>query len=243
MRLWKEDYMGNLTEFDIAYDEVKEIDMKLEKSPKADAVVYGYVLFNDTGLSGVKVKLSDHKAYDKITYSNKTGYYEIETVPGRFWIFAEPEVYSKGIEVNISSGQRLRIDIKLDASPITTYEIAFPYDTRSRYGDYGAIYQPIYAEEEGIAVISFKICDSYVLKESRGYHFKQALLNDVVIWEEDIAGDEGWEEVRIPVTLNRGENTLAFRVYEKQSVGWFPVKVWLDDIKIVPVPIERHPIK
>jgi len=36
-------------------------------------------------------------------------------------------------------------------------------------------------------------------------------------------------------TLNRGENRIAFRVYEKRGVGWFPVKVWFDDIRIEPV--------
>ena len=235
MRVWKEGYMGNLNELDAAYGEVKGIDVVLEGLPKADAVIYGYVLYNNTGLSGVKVKLSDHRTYERIAYTNKSGYYEIKTVPGGFWIFAEPEVYSECIEVRISSKQRLRVDLELDASPITSYEIAFPYDTRSRYGDYGTIYQTLYAEEEGIAVISFKVCDSYASNKSRGYHFKQSLLNDVVIWEDDVAGDEGWEEVKIPVTLNKGENTLAFRMYAKQSVGWFSVKAWFDDVKIKPV--------
>lgn len=237
MRVWKEGYMGNLTELEIAYNEVRGIDVVLESLPKADAVVYGYVLCNDTALSGVKVKLSDRRVYDKIAYSDKSGYYEIKTVPGRFWLFAEPEVYSECIDVHISSGERLRIDLKLDASPMTSYEIAFPYGTHSEYGYYGAIYQTIYSAEEGIAVISFKVCDSYALNKSEGYYFKQALLNDVVIWEDDVAGDEGWEEVKIPVTLNKGENTLTFRVYEKQNVGWFPVKAWFDDVKIEPVPV------
>ena len=232
MRVWKKGYIGKLTELDIAYGEIKEIDMRLEGLPKVDAVVYGYALCNDTGLPGVKVKLSDRRTYEKIAYTDKSGYYEIKTVPGRFWLFAEPEVYSECVDVRISSKQRMRVDLELGASPTTSYEIAFPYGTRSRYGDYGTIYQTIYAEEEGIATISFKVCDSYASNKSRGYHFKQALLNDVIIWEDDVAGDEGWEEVNIPVTLNKGENTLAFRVYEKQSVGWFPVKVWFDDVKI-----------
>jgi uncharacterized membrane protein len=233
-------YFSNGTDFDIAYGETKKIDIRLDPMPAENARVSGYVLHNDTstGLGGVKVVVSDHDYYERSTFTNISGYYEVYTVPGHLWLDVHPQIYMNSIELDIADGHALSVDIRLDASPIGSYKISYPSKTRFEYGYYGAIYQDI-ESEEGIAVISFKVIDSYTLNKSAGYHFKQVLLNDVVIWEDDVAGDEGWQQVKIPITLESGKNRIMLRVYEKR-VGDFLVDVWWDDVEIEPL-MEKLP--
>jgi len=216
-------YFSNGTEFDIAYGDTKKIDMWLSRMPAENARVSGYVFYNDTGtgLGGVKVVVSDHNYYERSTFTDNSGYYEIYTVPGHLWLNVHPQIYMNSIELDIADGQTLPVDIKLDASPIGSYWISYPSKAHSKYGYYGAIYQDI-ESEEGIAMLSFKVKDSYRFYKSAGYHFKQVLLNDIVIWEDDAAGDEGWQQVKIPISLEGGKNRIMLRVYEKQ-VGGFRV--------------------
>jgi hypothetical protein len=232
----KNSYFSNGTEFDIVFGETKKIDMLLDQMPAENARVSGYVFYKDTGtgLGGVKVVVSDHNYYERSTFTNSSGYYEIYTVPGHLWLDVYPEIYMNSIELDIADGQTLSVDIRLDASPIGSYRISYPSETRSEYGYYGAIYQDI-ESEEGIAVISFKVKDSRISNKSAGYHFKQVVLNDVVIWEDDVAGDEGWQRVKIPISLESGTNRVMLRVYEKQGVGSFSVNAWWDDVEIEPL--------
>jgi len=238
-RLWldvsKKGYFLNGTEFDIVYGATKKMDMRLDPMPVKYAKVSGYVFYNDTGtgtgLGGVKVVISDHEYYKRSKFTNSSGYYEFYTVSGHLWLDVDQKIYMDSIELDIAEGQRLPVDIRLDASPIDSYRIGYPSETRSEYGYYGAIYQDI-ESEEGIAVISFKVKDSVTSNKSAGCHFKQVLLNDAVIWEDDVAGDEGWQQVKIPITLESGKNRIILRVYEKRDVGNFPVNVWWDDVEI-----------
>ena len=232
----KTDYFANGTEFDIGYGETKQIDMQFAPMPAENAKVSGYVLHTDTstGLGGVKVIVGDHGYYKRSALTDGNGYYEIYTVPGHLWLDIDPEIYSKSIELDVSDGQPRSVNITLDASPLDTYEIFYPANTRSEYGYYGAIYQDI-VSEGGIAVLSLKVKDSYTKNKDPGYHFKQVLLNDVVLWEDDVAGDEGWQHVQIPITFDSGDNRITLRVYEKQAVGGFSVHVWWDDVRIEPM--------
>lgn len=242
LRADKEKYFGYLTEFQVEYGDVKVVNMKLKKLPVANAEVHGYVFCNDTGLSGVEVMLSA-EGYERRTVTNESGYYVLDQVPAwQFRLCPVLEVYidevfvgdpyAEYIELNVTSGQSMRADLKLDSSPRTSFKIAFPEQAASKFGDYGTVYQDVYSEKESIAILTFKVYDSYRFNKDQGYHFKQALLNDAVIWEDDIAGDEGWQEIKIPVSLNEGWNRLAFRLYEKQGVGGFSANVWVDDVRI-----------
>jgi len=87
---------------------------------------------------------------------------------------------------------------------------------------------------EGIALISFKIKDDFK-PNAAGIHLKQALLNDKIIWEKDAAGEEGWESIKVPAKLTKGNNQLVLRIYEQKETTNSPIKVWLDDIKIEPL--------
>ena len=89
-----------------------------------------------------------------------------------------------------------------------------------------------------MVLVSFNVKDSYP-GDNSGYHLKQALLNGNIVWADDVAGDEGWQHVKIPITLYEKENELTLRVYEENSVRDFPISVWWDDVEIKPI----HEIK
>ena len=103
-------------------------------------------------------------------------------------------------------------------------------------GYYAGLYQEI-ESEEGLAALSFKISDSYDSNRSEGIFYKQVLLNDLVIWEDDVAGVEGWEDVTIPITLDEGPNRIYFRLYAKDGSKRYPITIWLDDISIKPISV------
>jgi len=231
LRAEKEGYFFFLKRLSVAYGEEKMLNITLREKPNESSVMRGRVIYEGEGVKGVKVRVKC-EGYEKETATNEEGYYELKVPAGEFVVFAEPEVYSAEVHVSMREGEEKVIDLMLNSCPLSYYEISFPSRTTSRYGDYGEIYQDIYSNAEGIAILSFKVWDSYTGNISAGYHFKRALLNGVVIWEDDVAGDEGWEEVRIPVTLKKGKNRIAFCIYEKRGVGSFPIKVRFDDIRV-----------
>lgn len=120
-----------------------------------------------------------------------------------------------------------RIVGKEFVSPFNSYEIS----TKScKGGCYGEIYQNFTVSAPANAIISFNVKDS----QSRGGYHKQVLLNDRVIWEDDVAGDEGWQHENIPVTILSQESTLKLRVYGEKTSD-LPVSVWWDDVRIKPI--------
>jgi PKD repeat protein len=64
------------------------------------------------------------------------------------------------------------------------------------------------------AILSFWIKDSF-RENTPGYFRKEILLDDVIVWQEDIAGDQQWEHVCVDVTdrvFNKASVNLALRV-------------------------------
>jgi len=233
----KEGYFSNGTEFNISYGEERTIDMVIAPIPPLPppSTIGGYVWYNDTRLPGVKVVVSDHEGYEKSTLTDSNGYFEMEVHPGHLWLDVLPSVYMDSeVEFSIKSGQKATLDIELEAFPVSTYQIEYPSATPVKKGYYGGIYQDV-ESEEGVAALSFKVSDSYRANRSEGYLFKQVLLNDLVVWEDDVAENEGWQTVEIPVTFDEGTNRLALRVYAKQDSSSFPVTVWWDDVRIKPL--------
>ena len=232
-------FFGNSTEINITYGETRTIDLLVEPIPPLPPVpqlstISGYVTCNNTRLPWAKVVVSDGDKYEKSTLTDGRGYYEIETVPGHLWLDVLPSIYmDSSVEFSIKSGQKGTLDIQLDAFPNSTYQIEYPSETPMKRGRYGGIYQDI-VSEEGVATLSFKVSDSFRSNRSGGYLFKQVLVNELVIWEDDVAGDEGWQGVKIPVTLDKGTNRLMLRVYAKQDSSGFPLTVWWDDVRIEP---------
>ncbi len=232
----KQGYFPNSTEFNISYGETRTANMMIAPipPPPPPATIRGYVYCNNTRLPWVKVVVSDRDGYEKSTFTDNNGYFELETVPGHLWLDVLPGVYmDSSVELSIKSGQKCNLDIRLDAFPNSTYQIDYPSETPLKKGQYGGIYQDL-VSEEGVATLSFKVSDSFRSNRTEGYLFKQVLLNDLVVWEDDVAGDEGWQRVEIPITLDNGTNRLMLRVYAKQDSSGFPLTVWWDDVRIEP---------
>ena len=230
----KRGYYSNGTKFNISYGETRTLDRVVEPIPAELSTISGYVCCDITRLSGVTVVVSDHAKYKKSTLTDSSGYFELETVPGHLWLDVLPSVYmDSSVEFDLKSRQIATLNIELYAFSNSTYQIEYPSETALRKGQYGGIYQDI-VSEEGVAALSFKVCDSYRSNRSEGYLFKQVLLNELVVWEDDVAGDEDWQEVRIPITLDNGTNRLMLRVYAKRDSSGFPVTVCWDDVRIEP---------
>ncbi|MBC2764100.1 MAG: DUF1616 domain-containing protein, partial [ANME-2 cluster archaeon] len=63
-----------------------------------------------------------------------------------------------------------------------------------RSGYFGSVYQDISATQKGLAILTFNVKDS-ITSNTEGNYLKQMLFNDRVVWEDDTAGDEGWQHV------------------------------------------------
>ncbi|MEA1906912.1 MAG: DUF1616 domain-containing protein [Euryarchaeota archaeon] len=107
-----------------------------------------------------------------------------------------------------------------------SYEICAPKNASTLPGDFGAISQEI-AGERGIVLLTFDVRDSQTSGTER-HHTKQVLLNDILVWEDDAAGDESWQHVETPVLL-APNNTLTLRVYE--DAGGTDFWVWWDNVE------------
>ena len=233
-------YFTNSTAFNITCGEVKMENLTIAPipPPPPSAIISGFVTCNGTRLPGVRVEVSDHKGYEKSGLTDSTGYFEIETRPGHLWLDVIPGVYmGSTVEFEIKSGQKAHIDVNLDTYPKSTYQIEYPAQTPLDKGGYGEISQDFTSVVEGIATLRFKVCDSHRSNSSAGHVYKQVLLNGHVLWEDDVAGDEGWQEVKIPVTVDNGTNRLVLRVYAKRSLSStaLPLTVWWDDINMEPL--------
>jgi hypothetical protein len=107
-----------------------------------------------------------------------------------------------------------------------SYEISIPENASTLPGDSGAISQEI-AGERGIVLLTFDVRDSQTSDTER-HHTKQVLLNDILVWTDDAAGDEGWQHVETPVLL-APNNTLTLRVHEE--AGGTDFRVWWDNVE------------
>ena len=56
-----------------------------------------------------------------------------------------------------------------------------------------------------------------------------------LLWEDDVAGNERWQPVIVPLTLRSATNKLTLRVYGARGSDSFPITVWWDDVTIEPV--------
>ncbi|MEA1893834.1 MAG: DUF1616 domain-containing protein [Euryarchaeota archaeon] len=107
-----------------------------------------------------------------------------------------------------------------------SYEIATLENSSTVPGDFGAISQEM-ASKKGIVLLTFDVRDSQT-SDTEGHHKKQVLLSNILIWEDDASGDEGWQHVEIPVML-ASNNTLTLRTYG--VAGGTDFQVWWDNVK------------
>ncbi len=117
-------------------------------------------------------------------------------------------------------------------SPPSSYRLSLPPGKLARKDDYARISQQLVSDKEGLAVLSFNVRDSYG-SSSKGRYIKQVMLNGKMVWEEDAAGQRGWEHFAVPVNFVTGANELELRLYLKGD-GSAPITVWWDDVDVKP---------
>lgn len=231
----KSGYFSNSTQVNLsAYDE-KVVDLILEEKPQP-AIVEGQVNFDGTPIPNTEVfvKGRDYRG-NPIEHSKATdskGNFKFEVIPGNIYLDVLQDYMNENITFYVESGEKATFDIGLNSDPRTTYKILYPSQTGIREGSFGGIKQNV-TSREGLATLSFKVKDSYESSRSSGV-YKQVLINGNVIWEDSIAGDEGWEEVKIPVTFDQGENEIILRLYAKGDSQGPLIAEW-DDVEVEPI--------
>jgi hypothetical protein len=112
-------------------------------------------------------------------------------------------------------------------------ELTFPHYTPSHEGDFVIVTQSATASGNRQS-LSFLERDDFTGPTS-GYHFKQLLVNDSVVWEEDVAGGtNGWRRIQVDVSKPiRGASnaSVAFRLLDKKGVSNFGVRWHLKDLR------------
>ncbi len=232
-------------DFALNPNEVKEFVVKVKKVVVRVPVltkVRGTLTFNGMPVNGVVVaekvrRIEENASIEFVSLKKPVrkvveaeGSFDFNLEPGFYKIYAEPEIYSTPIILRVEEGKKIKVDLKLNALP-DSYRMIYPSETMPK-GAFAGIYQE-FNSSEGLGVISFKVHDSYKAERETKI-FKQVLLNGVVVWEDDVGGNEGWEEHLIPVTFENGKNRLELRIYAKgESRGIISVD-W-DDVRILPL--------
>ena len=105
------------------------------------------------------------------------------------------------------------------------WQLAYPQRTRSAIGDAASL-QRRYRVQPNAEHYTLQLAqqDSYE-GPTAGYHFKQLLIDDQIVWEEDVAGGEkAWQTAEIlltPFINQKSHITLTMRVYDRKRVSNF----------------------
>jgi len=121
-----------------------------------------------------------------------------------------------------------------DAASGAAGELSCPWDTPSRAGDLVSVSVSARVSSAGPCVLRFREQDDFT-GPTAGYHFKQVLVDEAVVWEEDVAGGKTrWQEREVDVTkpvTGKSAVTVSFRLFDKQGVSNFGVRWRLRDLR------------
>ncbi len=113
-------------------------------------------------------------------------------------------------------------------------QLCCPWNTPTRAADFVSAGLPARVISTDRARLRFREQDDYT-GPTAGYHFKQFLVDDSVVWEQDVAGGaNGARDVEVDVTpQTRGKTnvTIAFRLLDKKGVSNFGVRWRLSDLR------------
>ena len=121
-----------------------------------------------------------------------------------------------------------------DAAVVPPDELAYPWDTPSKEGDFVMVSQSAKVLPADRYVLSFRERDDFT-GPTAGYHFKQLLVDGTVVWEEDVAGGSpAWQKIAVDVTEQvRGKTsiTVALRLLDKKAVSNFGVRWRVSELR------------
>jgi hypothetical protein len=121
-----------------------------------------------------------------------------------------------------------------DAALAQPGELNFPNYVKSEPGEFVMISQTARVLTGTHYKLRFRERDDFTGPTS-GYHFKQVLLDDMVVWEQDVAGGTNdWQTVELDVkgqATSKKSVTVAFRILDKKGVGNFGVRWRIDDLQ------------
>src|ERR1035437_4963139 len=121
-----------------------------------------------------------------------------------------------------------------DAALAMPGELSYPWSTQSQPGDFVQASQTAAVLPGARQHPRFRERDDFTAATS-GYHLKQLLVNDTVVWEADVAGGaNAWAEVMVDVTgaaQGKTNLTVAFRLLDKQGVSNFGVRWRVKDLQ------------
>jgi hypothetical protein len=121
-----------------------------------------------------------------------------------------------------------------DAAVVMPGELGYPPSTPSQPGDFVQASRSATVVPGTRHLIRFSERDDFTASTT-GYHFKQLLVNDTVVWEADVAGGaNAWGEVAVDVTAaaqGRTNVAVAFRLLDKKGVSNFGVRWRVKDLQ------------
>ena len=108
--------------------------------------------------------------------------------------------------------------------------LAVPSEVPTKTGDFVSAGQTIRLDPSaGRYQVRFFEQDSYPVATA-GYHFKQLLIDEQIVWDQDVASDDAlaWVERTFDLTPHvKGKSSavLTFRLYDKKGVSNFGIRV------------------
>ncbi|HVV02541.1 MAG TPA: hypothetical protein VHH88_14325 [Verrucomicrobiae bacterium] len=132
---------------------------------------------------------------------------------------------------NAIRNARAVLDGKLTMVP---GQFGCPWQTPTAAGDFASASTVCRARGGQSPRVTFKEEDDFT-GPTAGYHYKQLLVDDEVVWEQDVAGGEkAWKEEHIdlaPWVTGKPGFRLTFRLYDRKGVGNFGIHWRVKDLR------------
>ncbi|OHB68960.1 MAG: hypothetical protein A2Y77_18065 [Planctomycetes bacterium RBG_13_62_9] len=121
-----------------------------------------------------------------------------------------------------------------DAVVVPPSELSYPWNSPSKPGDFVTASQSAKVLPADRYMLAFRDRDDFTA-QTAGYHFKQLLVDEAVVWEEDVAGGSpAWRKIAVDVTEHvrgKADVTMAFRLLDKKGVSNFGVRWHLSELR------------
>ncbi|WP_342304717.1 DUF1616 domain-containing protein [Methanolobus sp. ZRKC5] len=97
--------------------------------------------------------------------------------------------------------------------------------------------QEIYSNRTQDVLLSAYMKDNYAkgTPDKEESQYKRVLLNDVIVWSEGINGDEGWQHLMLPVTIQEGKNTISFVLAQNRNLDLKTIEFAIDEVSFMPL--------